>query len=97
MATTNKPKTFIQKEQEHLSSDDHLHPFRDTGNRFAVDAALRKSGFSIKSRGSYEAVWSLSGVNYLQSEAVKMLKVNSLEDAEMMEKLYLDEVFAEPQ
>jgi len=95
MATTNKPKTYIQKKEE-KADEEHLHPFRDTGNRFAIDAELRKAGFRILSRKG-EAIWSLSGSNYLQSEAVKMIKVNDLQNAEMVEKLYLDEVFSAPE
>lgn len=58
------------------------HAFADGTKRFALDALLRANGFGIKyRRAGAEPVWTRYGIDYPQTEAVKDIPADVLQEA----------------
>ena len=76
-------------------ANEHLVPHvgefsSDRSNRFAIDAAIRRNGFTIYSRSNLRILWEKNGRVYLQREVLEMIDPDHLWEAEYMEKLYDD-------
>ena len=64
------------------------HPSEDISNRFAVDALLRRHGYRLEHRRpNQEPRWSLHGVIFKQSEALRRFDPRILADAEYLEDM----------
>lgn len=63
----------------------------DTSIRFAVDVLLRAEGFHLVRRdGKKEAIWGLGNAEFTQTEALRWLHPEEVEDAKWLASIYYE-------
>jgi hypothetical protein len=67
------------------------HPSRDRSDRFAVDALIRRNGYSVfRRREGKPTLWSKDGRVYSQGQVLDAIDQDAVWGAEYLEKLYWD-------